>query len=219
VNKEVIMHKLAPSLLAADFTNLGLQLQQIEQAGAHYLHFDVMDGHFVPNISFGIPVLKSIRPCTKLFFDVHLMIIKPERYVDDFAKSGADSITIHFEAFQNDADLLSCLKKIRSLDVEVGLAISPTTPVDSIFKYLKHLNLVLIMSVEPGFGGQKFMSDALKKAESLAKQNANIDIQMDGGIDLSNLQSVLDAGVNVVVAGSSIFGSANIGESVRSFLK
>lgn len=213
------MHKLAPSLLAADFTNLGLQLQQIEQAGAHYLHFDVMDGHFVPNISFGIPVLKSIRPCTKLFFDVHLMIIKPERYVDDFAKSGADSITIHFEAFQNDADLLSCLKKIRSLDVEVGLAISPTTPVDSIFKYLKHLNLVLIMSVEPGFGGQKFMSDALKKAESLAKQNANIDIQMDGGIDLSNLQSVLDAGVNVVVAGSSIFGSANIGESVRSFLK
>ena len=213
------MYKLAPSLLAANFANLGEQLCEIEKTGAHYLHFDVMDGNFVPNISFGIPVLKSIRPCSKLFFDVHLMITKPERYVDDFAKSGADSITVHFEAFQHDKDLLSCLNKIRNSGAEVGLAISPNTPVEKLFKYLDHLNLALIMSVEPGFGGQKFMPDALKKAEILKKQGANIDIQMDGGIDLSNLQSVLDAGVNVVVAGSSIFGSADIGANVRSFLK
>jgi len=213
------MHKLAPSLLAADFTNLGLQLKEIENAGAQYLHFDVMDGHFVPNISFGVPVLKSIRSCTKLFFDVHLMISNPERYVDDFAKSGADSITVHLEAFQDESDLLHCLQLIRNLDVEVGLAISPNTPVDSLFRYLEHLDLALIMSVEPGFGGQKFILDALKKAEKLVQQGAGIDIQMDGGIDLNNLQSVLNAGVNVVVAGSSIFGSKDIGESVRSFLK
>jgi len=213
------MYKLAPSLLAANFADLGTQLYEIEKAGAHYLHFDVMDGHFVPNISFGAPVLKSIRPCTKLFFDVHLMITEPERYVGDFAKSGADSITVHFEAFQNDKDLLSCLNKIRDSGTKVGLATNPDTPVENLFKYLEYLDLALIMSVEPGFGGQKFIPNALKKAEALAKQGANIDIQMDGGIDLNNLQSVLDAGVNVVVAGSSIFGSPDIGKSVRSFLK
>ena len=217
------MYKLAPSMLAADFTNLGAALGQIEKAGAYYVHFDVMDGSFVPNISFGIPVLSSIRHCTGLHFDAHLMIINPERHLEAFAKAGADLITVHLEAFEQESDLLACLEKIQNLGKDVGLAISPNTSVERLIKYAEHINLALIMSVEPGFGGQGLLPFTLNKAEQLAnfiaQNNLAVDIQMDGGIDHNNLSSVLDAGVNVVVAGSSVFGAADIGQSVGKFLE
>lgn len=210
---------LSPSLLAADFTKLGQQLEQIEKGGAKYIHLDVMDGMFVPNISFGIPVIQSIRKSSNLIFDVHLMIVEPERYVEAFYKAGADIINFHVEATKNPALVLS---KIKSLGVKAGITIKPNTPVSDIVPYLEDVDMVLIMTVEPGFGGQKFMPEKMKKVEELVKireqKNLSFDIEIDGGVNKDNIREILDAGVNVVVAGSAVFGAENVEKSTKEFL-
>ena len=197
---------LAPSMLSADFKELGKEIQAIEENGAKYLHFDVMDGIFVPSISFGMPVLKSIRSGTNLVCDVHLMITEPIRYVEDFAKAGADLITIHLEACE---DVNATIAKIKECGCKVGISIKPNTPVSTLQPYLDKVDMILIMSVEPGFGGQKFIPTSLEKiAETKAMIDAsglNIDIQVDGGIYTHNVEDVLKAGANIIVAGSAIF--------------
>lgn len=197
---------LAPSILSADFKILGEEIRLTEKGGAKYLHFDVMDGMFVPNISFGVPVLASIKDGTSQVMDAHLMVTEPIRYVEAFAQAGADIITVHYEACE---DLQATLDKIKACGVKIGLSIKPKTPVSVIAPVLEQLDMVLVMSVEPGFGGQKLIPDCLDKAAEIRrmieKKGLDIDIQMDGGIDISNVQTVLDAGVNVVVAGSAIF--------------
>ena len=197
---------LAPSMLSADFKELGKEIQAIEENGAKYLHFDVMDGIFVPSISYGMPVLKSIRSGTNLVCDVHLMITEPIRYVEDFAKAGADLITIHLEACE---DVNATIAKIKECGCKVGISIKPNTPVSTLQPYLDKVDMILIMSVEPGFGGQKFIPSSLEKiAETKAMIDAsglNIDIQVDGGIYTHNVEDVLKAGANIIVAGSAIF--------------
>ncbi len=197
---------LAPSMLSADFKELGKEIQTIEENGAKYLHFDVMDGIFVPSISFGMPVLKSIRSGTNLVCDVHLMITEPIRYVEDFAKAGADLITIHLEACE---DVDATIAKIKERGCKVGISVKPNTPVSTLQPYLDKVDMILIMSVEPGFGGQKFIPSSLEKiAETKAMIDAsglNIDIQVDGGIYTHNVEEILKAGANIIVAGSAVF--------------
>lgn len=197
---------LAPSMLSADFKQLGKEIRVIEENGAKYLHFDVMDGIFVPSISFGMPVLKSIRSGTNLVCDVHLMITEPIRYVEDFAKAGADLITIHLEACE---DVNATIDKIKACGCKVGISIKPNTPVSALQPYLKKVDMILIMSVEPGFGGQKFIPSSLEKiSETKSMIDANgfsIDIQVDGGIYTHNVEDVLKAGANIIVAGSAVF--------------
>lgn len=197
---------LAPSMLSADFKELGKEIKTIEENGAKYLHFDVMDGIFVPSISFGMPVLKSIRSGTNLVCDVHLMITEPIRYVEEFAKAGADLITIHLEACE---DVDATIAKIKACGCKVGVSIKPNTPVSALQPYLEKVDMILIMSVEPGFGGQKFIPSSLEKiAETKAMIDAsglNIDIQVDGGIYTHNVEEVLKAGANIIVAGSAVF--------------
>ena len=209
---------LAPSLLAADFANLKSEITTVAQAGASMLHLDVMDGCFVPNISFGIPVIKSIRPLTGMTFDVHLMVQQPERYIAAFAEAGADMITVHAEAC---ADVHTAAAQIRRLGKHAAVAIKPHTPPEQVYDMLPTLDMVLIMSVEPGFGGQGFLPDSLRKAENLAgfiaRERLPVVIEMDGGIGLHNVRSLLSAGVNVVVAGSTVFGAADIAQAVRDF--
>lgn len=212
------MYKLAPSILAADFANLEKEIKIIENAGAHYLHVDVMDGRFVPNISIGVPVLKSIRKVTDMTLDVHLMISEPSKYIKPFIDAGADLINIHVEI---EEDISENINLISSFNKRVALAVSPSTDIEVVYPYLDNLDMVLIMSVEPGFGGQKFMPDSLKKAERLAeyvsKNNILLDIQMDGGITHENLRDVVNSGVNVVVAGSSIFSAPDPTLAVKDF--
>ena len=210
---------LSPSLLAADFTKLGQQLEQIEKGGAQYIHLDVMDGIFVPNISFGIPVIQSIRKSSNLIFDVHLMIVEPERYVEAFRKAGADIINFHIEATK---DAASTLSKIKSLGAKTGITIKPNTPVSEIVPYFENVDMVLIMTVEPGFGGQKFMADKMEKVTELVKireqKNLNFDIEIDGGVNMDNVKEILDTGVNVVVAGSAVFGADDVEGRTKEFL-
>lgn len=212
------MNKLAPSMLAADFAILGEELKIIGDAGAHYLHIDVMDGIFVNNISFGIPVITSVRKVSGLVFDVHLMITNPERYVAAFAEAGADIINVHVEAC---SDLRDTIAKIKALNKKAAVTISPDTSHDAVLGVLEEVDMVLVMSVYPGFGGQGFIPGALKKAEAIAKaaacRNIPLDIQMDGGITLNNVRDVLNAGVNVIVAGSSVFGATDKTAAVKSF--
>jgi ribulose-phosphate 3-epimerase len=214
------MNILAPSILAADFTRLGEQIAVIEKAGAQYLHFDVMDGHFVPNISFGVPILESVRKITEMTLDVHLMISEPEKYIAPFAKAGADIINFHIEAA---ADPAALIKKIHALGKRAGITLKPGTPPETVFPYAESLEMVLIMSVEPGFGGQKMIEGSLEKARQLrdfaAKNGLTLDIEMDGGIHLGNAADVTAAGVNVVVAGSAVFAATDIGGTVRAFLE
>lgn len=209
---------LSPSILAADFARLGEQIKEVDEAGAQYLHIDVMDGVFVPSISFGMPVIKTIRKVTDRIFDVHLMIVEPERYVKEFKECGADSITFHLEATE-DAD--ETIDMIRGLGCRVGMSIKPKTPVEAVRKYLNKLDMLLVMTVEPGFGGQKYIPESTERIRQVQKMademGLDLDVQVDGGITLDNAKIALEAGANVIVAGSSIFGG-NITENVKQYL-
>lgn len=210
---------LSPSILSADFAVLGDQIRLVDEAGAEYIHVDVMDGKFVPSISYGMPVIKSIRKTTKKVFDVHLMIEEPIRYIKEFVESGADLITVHVEACQ---DVKATLDKIKEYGVKTGITLNPGTPVSAIEEYIPMVDMVLIMSVNPGFGGQKFIEGSLDKVrqvkEIITKLGLSTDIEIDGGINLDNVQAAVEAGVNVVVAGSAVF-KGNPAENVEKFLK
>lgn len=210
---------LAPSILSADFKELGKEMKKTEEGGAKYLHFDVMDGMFVPNISFGIPVLASIRGATEQVMDVHLMIREPIRYVEDFKKAGADIITVHLEACE---DVHATLGKIRDAGLRCGLSICPETDVEELAPYLEEIDMALIMSVHPGFGGQSFIPESLEKIRKTRKmaeeRSLDLDIQVDGGIGMSNIREVLDAGANVIVIGSGVF-KGDAGENTRGYME
>ena len=211
------MNILSPSILSADFTKLGEEIETIDNAGAEYIHVDVMDGMFVPSISYGMPVIKSIRKSTGKVFDVHLMISEPIRYIADFAASGADMITVHVEAC---SDVVATIEKIREYKLKVGITLNPDKPVSAIKPYLNRVDMVLIMSVNPGFGGQKFITssvDKIKEVKRLRDElNLSYDIEVDGGINIDNLATVLEAGANVIVAGSAIF-RGDAAENVKKF--
>ena len=211
---------LAPSILAADFKNLGDEIKSTEENGAQYLHFDVMDGLFVPSISFGMPVLKSIKSCTKQVMDAHLMINEPIRYVEAFKEAGADLITIHLEACE---DVDATLNKIKECGLKAGISICPDTPVSALEPYMDKVDMVLIMSVHPGFGGQKFIENSLEKireTRALANEKGlDLDIQVDGGIYLTNVREVLDAGANIIVAGSAVMKGGNGAENTRQLME
>ena len=213
------MNILSPSILAADFSRLGEQIKEVEHAGAKYLHIDVMDGVFVPDISFGMPVISSIRKCTDIVFDVHLMIDRPERYIKEFADCGANLINFHVEATQ---DIVGTIQKIRFLGKKVGITISPETPASAVEPYLKLVDMVLVMTVKPGFGGQKLIPRCLDKVREVRamalEKGLNIDIEVDGGIRVDNVELVLEAGANVIVAGSAIFQN-RISDNVARFLE
>ena len=202
------MIKIAPSILSADFCALGDDIAQVQTGGADYLHVDVMDGVFVPNISIGIPVVQSIRKHTGMFLDVHLMITKPHRYVERFCQAGADMVVFHVEA-DEPQDVIAAIETVRRCGKKVGLAVKPKTPAEVLFPYLAMLDLVLVMTVEPGFGGQKFMADMLPKIQTLRtfiEQNQlACELEVDGGIDAQTSPLVKAAGANVLVAGSAVF--------------
>ena len=205
------MIHIAPSLLACDFSAMGAAVRAVDAAGADALHLDVMDGLFVPNISFGLPVIKALRAHTKLPFDVHLMIVNPERYLERFAEVGADWITVHYEATEDPA---AALKAIRKLSCRAGLSVKPATPIEEIYPLLPYCDMVLIMTVEPGFGGQALIPACLDKAHALsaeiARQGLSVKIEADGGINEKTAAAVREAGVDIMVAGSSVFGAADM---------
>lgn len=210
---------LAPSILSADFKVLGEQIKTTEKMGAEYLHFDVMDGIFVPSISFGMPVLASIQGVADQVMDVHLMITEPVRYVEAFQKAGADILTVHYEACE---DLQATLDKIHACGMKAGISIKPDTPVEVLAPYLDQAEMFLVMSVEPGFGGQAFIPESLDKIRELRglldEKGLNTDIQVDGGIYHTNVREVLDAGANIIVAGSAVF-KGNIEDNVSGFME
>ena len=209
------MFILSPSILAADFANLERDLKLIAEGGAQYVHVDVMDGHFVPNITFGPDMVKSIRKATDKVLDVHLMIEYPEKYVQAFIDSGADIINVHYES-KMDFDNIS--KTVRDAGKKLAMTINPDTPSDVLLPYLDKLDMVLVMSVYPGFGGQKFIESSLDKIAFIRKNAPDIDIEIDGGINLENVQLALDAGANVIVAGSAVYGSDDVPECCARFL-
>lgn len=209
---------ISPSILASDFSRLGEEAARCEAAGADLLHIDVMDGHFVPNITLGAPIVKSLRPRTALPFDVHLMISDPLRYAEDFAAAGADMITFHLES---DSDPAACVERILALGVKAGIALKPATPAEAVFPYLDRLSMVLVMTVEPGFGGQSFMADMAPKiravrAECRRRGLQDMLLQVDGGITEKTLPVAAEAGADVFVAGSFIFKAADAAAAVRA---
>lgn len=212
------MFKLAPSILSADFAKLGEEVALIEKGGADLIHVDVMDGHFVPNISFGAAVMKSVRDCTGLNYDVHLMIENPDMYIEDFLTERTEYITVHQEACIH---LNRTINHIRSLNVKAGVSINPATPLSAIEEVLEDVDLVLIMSVNPGFGGQKFIPGALNKIERLAavrrERKLNFLIEVDGGVTLENARAIADAGADILVAGSAVFGADDIKKRTEEF--
>ena len=210
---------LSPSILAADFKVLGQEMKKTEENGAAYIHFDVMDGMFVPSISFGMPVLASIHDATEQFMDAHLMVQEPIRYVEAFQKAGADYVTVHLEACE---DVKTTLDKIHACGMKAGLAVNPETDVKELVPYLEDVEMILIMSVHPGFGGQKFIPESLDKIREVRampnEKNLETDIQVDGGIYVENVREVLDAGANVIVAGSAVF-RGDAGENTAKFME
>lgn len=211
------MVQIAPSILSADFSKLGDQVRLIEDAGAEVLHIDVMDGHFVPNLTIGSLVVKALRPHSKMRFDVHLMIENPERYIDDFAKAGADHITVHLEATPH---IHRAIQQIKALGLTAGVALNPATPLDGIKYILEDLDMVLIMSVNPGFGGQKFIPNVLPKIEVLHRHldqmQSSCEIEIDGGINLDTAYAAVKAGANILVAGAAVFADPDPAQAVRA---
>ena len=212
--------KLAPSILSADFTNLQLALSQCDDGGAHWIHVDVMDNQFVPNLTIGPPVVKSLRPNTKKFLDVHMMVIEPEKLVEPFAKAGADSITFHIEATD---DPQSVIDLIKAAGTKVGISIKPATPLAEIEPYYDQIDLVLVMSVDPGFGGQGYIDGSTERIEKVKQMliekcvEDRVLIEVDGGIKLHNAKEVIDAGADVLVAGSAIFGADDPVQTMKDF--
>jgi len=202
--------QISPSILSADFSQLGNEIKRLEEGGADMIHVDVMDGHFVPNLTIGPPVIKALRKQCSIKFDVHLMISPVHKYIEAYADAGADIITIHPEATDN---LEESISKIKSLNKKVGVSLNPKSKLNLITKYLEKIDLVLIMSVNPGFGGQKFMPEVLDKVKQLkeikSKRNMNFDIEIDGGINFDNCQSAIEAGANILVSGTTVFKSNN----------
>ena len=213
------MNCLSPSILSADFSRLGEQIKELDEAGAQYVHIDVMDGMFVPSISFGMPVIRSIRGCSERIFDVHLMIEEPGRYIADFAEAGADLITVHAESCKH---LDRTIESIKERGLLAGVALNPATPVSAISCLLEKVDMVLIMTVNPGFGGQKLIPYTIDKVRELKQlldeKGLKTDIEVDGGINLSNVREVMEAGANIIVAGSAVF-KGNVTENTENFLK
>jgi len=215
---------LSPSLLASDFSNLESEIKKVYMngKGCQYLHLDVMDGVFVKNISFGIPVISSIRKVCDIIFDTHLMIVNPIRYIPDFIEAGSDIITFHYEAYNTGKEIFDALDLIKKYDKKCSISIKPSTPVSVLLPFLDIIDMALVMSVEPGFGGQKFIENSLDKIRKLysmkCEKNYKYDIEVDGGVNFENIKSIKEAGANVIVAGSGIFKSADIKDTVERFM-